>query len=323
MKKLVLFTVILLSSIPSFAQKISFTDTSNVWSLIDSNIGCCIPIPTRYTTAFFDSTTFNYHGNTYRYLITSIATIPVRESAGRIYFLDLPDSVEKVMYDFNLVVNDTLRTNYAQDKYIAWVTNIDSTQLAGIWYKVWHFGGTDSVLYYPDSVRTLVYNVIEGIGSTNGPLYPASPYSLTSFSQQLLCFKNYVVATSTPLSKPVVAYAFNYISYYDNDSSCAAFYADHSHTIIGGDAVGQLPLQSNNVKVVPNPANESCTFIFPYSLKSGTLIVVNELGQSVINITFTNKNAILIGNRLKARGVFFYHVLNNENGQSFSGKIIN
>lgn len=321
MKKLILFTIILFTFNSSFAQKISFSDTTNLWSFIDSNIGCCVLIPTKYTTTFFDSTTFSYHGYTYRNLISSIAIVPIRESSGRVYVLNISDSTERILYDFNLNLYDTLRTNYIQDKYIAWVTNIDSTQLAGNWYKVWHFDGTDSILYYPDSVRTLSYNVIEGIGCTNGMYYPGNPYSLASFSQQLLCFKNELVATSTPLSNPVKAYGFTYFSFYDNDSSCATFYADHSHTIIG-NSVNQITLQTENVKVVPNPANESCSIIFPSFFKSGTLIVVNEFGQSVINTTFQNKASVFIGDKLKEPGVYFYYLINNENAQTFSGKIV-
>jgi hypothetical protein len=322
MKRLVLFTAVLLSFASSFAQRISFTDTTNVWSTIDSNIGCCIPIPTKWTKSYYDTTSFIFNGKSYRYLYTSIATVPVRESAGRVYVLQISDSVERLMYDFNLNLHDTLRTNNTLDKFTAWVSNIDSTQIAGQWYKVWHFDGIDSVLYYPDSGRALCYNVIEGIGCTNGPSYPVAPYSLVSFSQQLQCFKSDLIATSAPLSKPVVAYGFNYFSNYDNDSSCAAFNAVHSITVIGNDEVNKVSSQSGTAKVVPNPANQSSRIILPGKFISGTVSIVNVTGQLVATISVQDKDEVIVGDRITIPGIYFYKVTDNTNGNTYSGRFV-
>lgn len=305
----------------SFAQKISFSDTSNVWSYIDSNIGCCIPIPTVYTTTRYDSITFSYNGYTYRYLNNSTGNQPVRASGSRIYVLGMPDSVERVMYDFSLGVNDTLRTTYPENKYIAWVTSIDSTQLAGYWYKVWHFEGTDSVLAFSDSVSAFSYNVIEGIGCTNGVFYPAAPYNLVAFSQQLLCFNN-GSHISSALSSPVKTFGFDYFSYYDNNASCTEFYADHGHTLIGDDEVAGINSPKRATRVVPNPTTEASVIELPFLFKSGTIIVVNETGQIMSSINFTNSSSVLIGNKLTTPGFYYYKVTDSETGNTYTGTLV-
>ena len=288
--------------------------------MIDSTIGCCIPLHIMYTTTYYDSKV-KYNGYTYEHLVYAMGTCLVREDAGKVYVIGATDSTERVLYDFNLGLHDTLRTVYPQDTYIAWVSQLDSTELYGTWYKVWHFNGVDS---NADSLRPIVYNVIEGIGCTNGPYYPASPYSVALFSDQLLCFTNDMGFT-TPFSNPVISYGNNYTNPFDNYISCASF---RTAPVVPPDTTTYLSTQhlfqnSNNVSVVPDPVNEHSRIMFPYAIQSGTLIILNELGQVVINVSFRNKDEVLIGDNIHVPGVYFYRVTDNQNGKGFSGKFVN
>lgn len=321
MRKIILSVVFILLFSASFAQKIQFGNATNTWSLIDSTIGCCVPHPVVYSTAHYDSIPVNYNGFTYQYLISSVASFLIREDSGRVYIISTTDSFERLLYDFNLGVNDTIRNNYPYDKYVTWVTQIDSTQLAGLWYKVWHFEGLDSVIYYPDSARRIQYNVIEGIGCTNGPYYPASPYSLTAFSQQLLCFTNDMGIT-TGLSNPVISYGYNYTGSYDNDSSCIKFYADYIPPAIHGEGIKPLVQTTNNANVVPNPIDNTSKIIFPYSIAAGKLIIVNQAGQAIATLSFQNKDEVTIGDMVKVPGMYFYRLIDNASGKVFSGKFV-
>lgn len=322
MKKITLLIVLVLLCISSFAQKIQFCDSSNVWSMVDSTIGCCVIRPTQYTTAYYDSVApVSYNGHSWRTLVSLSTPVLVREDSGRVYVISTADSTERILYDFNLGLNDTIRTIYPLEKYTAWITQIDSTRLAGIWYKVWHFEGLDSVLFYTDSAYAINYDVIEGIGCTNGVYYPAAAYYRNSFFEHLLCFSNDLGITSA-LSNPVPSYGYGYIGdYFDNGSSCSQ-YGIINTNIIHGAGIKNIPQQGDHVSVIPNPMNETGKLVCSYTISSGSVIVINSLGQEVINLPFRNTDEVFIGDKIKLPGIYFYRVMDNESGKTFSGKFV-
>lgn len=319
MKHVFLSAAIILLCLSSLAQKVQFTNPTNVWSFRDTTTGCCIPIGLEYKNAYYDSTgSVTYNGHNYQSLVTIVASFLVREDSGKVYVIGTPDSIEHVLYDFNVGLGDTMRAIYPTDTLIAWVSQLDSTLFGGQWYKVWHFDGKDCSSFYPDSVRAITYNVIEGIGCTNGLYFPVSPYSLVSFSEQMLCFTNDMHIASA-LSNPVVAYGDTFISYYDNDSSCMEFYA-HPPAPPETDAI-RLLHQANSVLAAPNPINDQSKLLFPYSFLSGTVLVINEVGQIVVNMAFSAKEEILIGDRIEAHGLYYYRVTDDLHQTSFSGTL--
>jgi hypothetical protein len=308
----ILSAVTILLCIHSFAQKIQFSNNTNTWSVKDSTNACCLIIPTAYTTAYYDSKV-SLNGYVYEHLADPQGSCLIRQEGGRVYAIGAEDSIERVMYDFNLGVNDTLKIVYPEDAYITWVSSIDSTMLYGTWYKVWHFDGMD---YGRDSVRQITYNVIEGIGCTNGPSYPLSPYSLYTYSEQLLCFTN-DMGFSSGFSSPVASYGYQYNESFDNQSSCARFVTNPILTL--GVSTG---VQATNASVVPNPTDENSKIMLPYTITSGTLYIINELGQQVINVSFQDKAELLIGNKITAPGLYIYRATDIQNGKVFSGKFI-
>ncbi len=282
--------------------------------MIDSTVGCCIPYPVRYTTAHYDSRV-KYKDVTYQHLVYDFGSCLIREKEGVVYVIGTDDSTERVLYNFNLKLNDTLRNVYPYDTYTSWVAQTDSTQLYGTWYKVWHFNGTDD---NGDSLRSFYYNVIEGIGCTNGVYYPASPYALSAYSDQLLCFTNDMGFT-TGISNPVTAFGYGYTSSFDNSTSCSFVPVIPVNDL----STKQLSQPNPNSTVIPNPINETGKIIFPYHIQSGTLVILNEIGQTITNTSFQNKEEILIGDQIKTPGIYFYRVTDNQTGKAFSGKFVN
>jgi hypothetical protein len=318
MKKVILLAAFCLSLASSFGQRVRFTDTSNAWGMIDSNTGCCILIPVSYTKGWYDnSAPVAYAGHSYQYLRTALSSFLVREDAGRVYTLDAVDSTERVLYDFNLSLYDTMRTVYTQDIFTAWVDQVDSTQLGGQWYKVWHFTGTDSSLFYADSVRPLTYNVIEEIGCTNGLYYPLSPYSLNAFSEQLMCFTSRL-GIGTGLSSPVTCYGFDYTSSYDNSSSCTDF---TEHYVPPVNGIPQIRSE-HTALVAPDPVNEQSKILLPYPIMSGNLVIVNQLGQVVVRQAMKNTAEVQIGDNISVPGSYYYRVTDHINSRVFTGTFV-
>jgi hypothetical protein len=319
MKRLIFIALIALVAVPVFGQKVHFGNITNVWSNLDSTIGCCVLAPRDYKPAWYDSITVDYNGYTWQYLHCTMQSFLVREESNKVYFTGAVDSVERLAYDFNLGIGDTMRIIYPMDTFISWVTNIDSTLLQGISYKVWHFNGNAYSGYFPDSVRPFQYNVIEGLGCTNGVYYPANPYALTAFSQHLLCFNNNS-NINTAISNPVVAYASGYNSVYDNDSSCIEYYTDHTHHLTDFTGVKQITINSNSVIVAPNPVTAESNFILPYHINSGSLTITNIAGQIIGRSFFEDKEMLPVPQNFTSGGIYFYHITDNQSGKIFSGK---
>lgn len=315
LKKTSLLFALICITLSSFGQKIHFGDSTNIWSVIDSTTGCCIPYPTVYTTANYIGSV-EYNGHTYLELNDPEGFILVREENNRVYAINSSDSIERVIYDFNLAINDTLKITTANDTFVSWVSALDSTLLAGVSYKVWHFNGAYTSTYFPDSTRTYQYNVIEGIGCTNGPGYPARAYSLKTFSEQLMCFNNHLNISST-LSVPVTSYGFDYTGSYDNGTSCTVFKSFHPDINVGIAALSKR----NDVNVYPQPITETSLISLPDNIPTGTLTITNLIGQTIINQQFSNQSQLMVGNLIQTSGIYFYRVFDFTTLNIWAGKL--
>lgn len=320
MKRIILAVVFSILCLPSFAQKIKFTNNTNTWSMIDSTIGCCIPYVTRFSTAHYDGKA-TVNGHNYLQLYYDFGSCLVREEQGKVYVLGNIDTVERVLYDFNLKLNDTIHQYYEYDTYTSWVNSMDSTQLYGIWYKVWHFEGMDTNSY-TNKTFSYHYNVIEGIGCTNGVYYPAAPYDYSAYSDQLLCFHN-DMGYNGPISNPVITYGYDYTGSYDNDISCAIFQPTTSVPPTDDESLrtSQVTNNTGNVVVAPNPLTTESIIALPYSIASGSLTIVNSVGQVTTDISFQNTRSLQIGKQITTPGIYCYRVTDKNSGKVFTGKI--
>ena len=173
------------------------------------------------------------------------------------------DTVDRVLYNYNWQVNDTIRQpDFCGDHPVCWVSAIDSTEINGIWYKVWHINGICG-----GDARPIAYNIIEGIGCTQAFDYAIRPYPPFENSEQIICFSNRGI--SYALSNTVWSWGLSGNIYFDNTTSCA------SHTI---KVNGVQPI-NQSISVVPNPTTSSITISAPTTITQ--LIITNLLGQIV------------------------------------------
>ena len=302
MKKTLLLVLLFLASFSSFGQKIRFSDSTNKW--------LCWLLALQLAPPIIEPDTFTYSGTmvlngmTYLKLIQNsnycIGYFREDTTSKKVFIITLPliDSNEYVLYDYTLQVGDTFKYPNTVSHY---VSAIDSVTINGQWYKTWHLVPTkDTTLGY--GVQN-DYDVIEGIGSIQFPLFPSNPTTFES-SFVLTCFSNN--NTTSPVN-PKVGRIFN------NTSSCDLTF---------GLKTTNMTLQSNKPLVNPNPITESSKIQLPYSIPSGSLTITNTLGQITAQIAFQNKQELPIGDLIKAPGVYFYRVTDNSIGETYSGKFV-
>src|ERR1019366_3708456 len=103
----------------------------------------------------------------------------------RVYYLATDTLAERILYDFNLTVGDTVTRFFKYNGVIsydtAWLISID-TFYADKSYRRFNFKIYTSGL---DGPAFIVTSWIEGIGSDMGLLYPLN---LSWFAKQLTCF---------------------------------------------------------------------------------------------------------------------------------------
>ncbi len=300
MKKTVLIALLLMSWHHSFSQKIHFCDTTNKWRWFAYSCGGDPWYVVENTDTLLNDTMI--HGNLYRTLRGAGCGVREDTSAGKVYAILPPqypdfDSSERLLYDYNLHAGDSFKTKHT----IHVVASTGSVLLNSIPHKTWHLHGVfgDSTIH----VSVADYDVIEGMGSLNEPLYPLNPFFFET-CVTLTCFENHG-------SRPVLDHKVGY--YFDNDSSC---------TFTFGLGINHIQTSKVTPRVIPNPVNQSSKIVFPEKIISGTVIVVNNVGQSVINITFNNKEEILIGDSIHNHGIYYYRIINIETGVVYSGKFV-
>ena len=293
MKKTFLISLLVIFSISSFGQKIRFTDSTNVWTLLYTSVD---PGSSPWFTSWISPV--SYSGSVmvggFKYLILDSSYIREDSAANKVFikyyhnpFTSTIDSAERILYDYNWIVSDTVNG--------LWITSIDSTMINGFWYKVWHFSGD--------------VNVIEGIGSTNGFQFAAYPdFYFGEYSRQLICFQNNGISPS--LSNPVSSWgAVAYVNF-DDSLSCS----------MRPLKILKTTGNQGSPSVSPNPIDPSSKIIFPKNISSGIVAIYNDLGQPVINLPFQNKDELLIGDKIKIPGIYYYRVMDNETGKVYSGK---
>lgn len=299
MKKANLILLFALATFSSFGQKIRFTDSTNVWEILN--------IVTDATTGPFagyellnDTGSLIFDSKKYRRISLSyVIEDTINNKVFIRYFNTMTgslDTSDELLYDYNWAVGDTVRYFHpGWHSSVYWVAAIDSTQINSIWYKVWHFEGSGPS-----------YNVIEGIGCTNKFDYPVNPYPPFEFSSQLICFSNQ--RATYPLSNPISSWGVLGDIYLNNTTSC-------------DNPLGIKDVSKHKTELYPNPIDNTTKIAFPYNV-SGSLIILNVIGQAVVNLPFTNKNELLIGDKITSPGLYYYRMTDEQGGKVFSGKFV-
>ncbi len=277
-------------------QKIRFSDSTNKWKIIYIHGW---PIESMIMNCHWGTTKIK-DSIEYRLLLGSTVTAGdclIREDtiAAKVYVRILPnyggsgiDSTEQVLYDYNWQVGDTVIRN-VREYYKHVITRIDSTMINSNWHKVWHFQEV--------TISSKDFDVIEGLGCTDDPIFPLFPMNFESASK-ILCFSN---NSTIPFISPSVG------GYFDNVTSCSLSLSE---------------IKQREVAIYPNPVNGYSKLLLPDNITCGTLSVHNTLGQTILNTPFEHKSQLLIGDQIKVPGMYYYRVTDADNGVSFSGKFV-
>jgi hypothetical protein len=100
----------------------------------------------------------------------------------KVYFCDSSTTSNRLLYNFNLNVGDTLPLTYNNTVNTNYVSSIDSILIGTNYRKRFHISKTGLYVPQPDSNYACL---IEGIGSTCGlldPIIPGGPWTQTSLN---------------------------------------------------------------------------------------------------------------------------------------------
>ncbi len=294
-----LFTLFQISIHAQTATYHPFPDSNAVWNIEESVFCLWQPFPVlRYSIVMEGDTSIlstSYHKLNIPFVDTTLATClsgyphyggSVRQdvAAKMVYIIPPYDSVEQILYDFNLNVGDTV-FGYLE-RMISFnpdtVVSIDSVLIGNDYRKRWLICQNYSIY------------IIEGIGSTYG-LLEASPgqWGVDFNGFNILCFKQ----DSRTL-------------YPDTNYNCELI-----NGIIN-------PQPDEHVSIFPNPITTESVFTLETSqvLSNMKLLIFNPLGELVREEKIENYSSLIQRGSLLS-GMYFFRV---SNGAAFErvGKLV-
>jgi len=199
----------------------------------------------------------------------------------KVYFVEQYSTTEQLLYDFNLHVGDTLKYGISKwapcAQYPDTVTTIDSILIGNTYRKQFTFSGYMSY-----------YQLIEGIGSTNGLLELPCPSRIEE-GLRLNCFQQ------------------NGITLYpDSTITCDII-----------SSVNDLSEKNISITLSPNPATNLLT-ITTTSAQPSQIILFDIASRQLIQQKFNGSVILNIENL--AKGVYLYEV-RSETGVK-QGKVV-
>jgi hypothetical protein len=272
MKRIVLFSYCLSFSIFLSAQKLHFTDRSNVWQQLYVNLTGPAPVLYYSTYNFIrDSVVglrqyqlFNFYTTYHGYAGTLVREDTLSKM---IYVIDPYNDSEVVLMNYNLAVGDTFNTYCypVSGQYI--VAGIDSTYINATWHKVWHFSRNVGAGFSPWS------DVIEGIGCIQTPMFMLGDIGIPGeYYFYVYCYSN---SGSVPTISPPVRWL-------DNNTSCITF----------PRLLETANSESKSFSLFPNPVSQELT-INTGGFAHATVAFTNMMGQTVKTVRIDRQTEII------------------------------
>ena len=212
-------------------------------------------------------------------------------SANKAFFIFPNSTVDSLLYDYNLMVGDTMKGLISQYNsfYNAIVLSVDSVLINNSYRKKWNF--------IQDPCTGISPYIIEGIGSSAGLPEPVSMcYDLDWTSRYLICVK---------------------------DSSQTFFLSNHYSKVgcnpvyTGVNACKLL----NKFSILPNPFSNEATLRTDQDLKNATITITNTFGQQIKQIKNIKGKEIMIHRENLSDGIYFLQ-LTQENKTILTCKLI-
>jgi hypothetical protein len=295
MKKLLLFLVIFVSTFSQVKSQTSvyhpFPDSNAVWNF-NYTLYCFTDGGStyeNYSILMSGDTVIN--SQTYHKLNTPYVEAVVSSTCGtntstgykgairqdiankKVFYIYPSDSIEQLLYDFNLQIGDSIIGFLASLTFPAdTVESIDSVIVGVDYRKRWKINS-----FYP-------FYIIEGIGSTYGlvenyPSFTDMPY------YYLICFKQNEQAL-----------------YPDTTIYCDVILT-----------VQQNPPNNFSISISPNPFRASAQLIIKGNpkIKNAELKIYNALGECISSKIMNGESAIIERENLPG-GIYFYQLLNDK-----------
>jgi hypothetical protein len=251
MKKTFLSILLILNFQISFSADSLIVDTNKIWSIMTEIYG--VMSTDQYTELYkigndtlINNTHYNKIFRCNDTLNLSWQLFPefIRQDTNKVY-IRTNESTERLIYDFNLSIGDTISQENFQIDETNWIlTEIDTVYLYGYWRKQWTFKNMD---YGPSGPEDIW---IEGIGSTYGFNTPGN-FMLEVFTL-LLCVKQ--------------GETYIYRNPYLN--SCYIYYSDL-----------KVEEYINDFQILPNPCKDYITIKTDNNNFNYTIITL--LGQTI------------------------------------------
>jgi hypothetical protein len=301
-KHICLFLFFIVISTVATAQRIHFTDTTNIWVVQYIN-GSDYPADVNNILCRFEKDSI-FSGIVYKKMISIGVGITIRglyredtvQQKVWARFASNPysvgDTIEHLIYNSNWQVGDSLSFQFPthSTKTSYFVVARDSTLINSNWYKVFHF----SAISVSGGSATQSFSVIEGVGCLSEPGFATYPYTFEN-EFNLQCFSNKGV--TSPLNPPVSSSPFIFA----NTDSCNVYLSVNNPTKIDAQ-----------LTIFPNPANDEVCISYPSGF-TGTLQIIDISGRLIaqfLRLPISGKLIIPIG--MYTPGLYFIQFSNNE-----------
>jgi hypothetical protein len=284
---------IILHSVASGQNEIPFVDTTKVWNILEIDVA-----PTSKVTSiikFSGDTIWNEIN--YRKVFQSVDSLQtnwtlygmIREDTTcKVYFKFLADTSDRLLYDFNAEVGDSLYIPTQINEYPPLIVDsIDILFLSDTPRKRYflHRGGKN---------KGMNEIWIEGIGSLYGVIYSGYAGSSGKILELLCFYENDTLIYQNP----------------DYESCFITTYADKN------------PFSNIKVKIYPNPVtNKFILEVENIHVMNGVIEIFDLGGKNILKINLNKKNQVVLYKNNLSPGLYFYRLSNNDMF-IVSGKII-
>ena len=186
----------------------------------------------------------------------------------KVFFMADTASHERLLYDFNLNVGDTLPATYNNGNNSNKIIGIDSVLVGSNYHKRYYLA-----TFYGNSILDPDYAIIEGVGSTLGLLYYI--YPCLEACSRLTCFGNNG-------------------QYYPTNTTCP-------NTI----GITEIKKQKFEIEIYPNPFSSQTTLHTDKMFKDAILAVYNSFGLQVKQIKNISGQTITLHRVNLPSGLYF------------------
>lgn len=228
MNRYILIFIVLLffTAQSAYAQKIRFTDTTNIWKLQYSSGW---PLINNYENRYFDG--YVTKNNTTYTNIKYIGLCREDTALKKVFVTTFADTTEDVLYDYNLEIGDTFTYRFLQqhEPPAGVVTKIDSIAINAVYHKIWKLENLPPYLYNA--------TLVEGIGLLI--------WSTFEHSRSTVCFHNKgnMITVDQYISQSTCMLAVNDKNNLQNTPICPN--PANRHSVISFP----FPIQSGNLTI--------------------------------------------------------------------------